>query len=166
MECLYIESVVRATPERAKRSEAEFCESFNIITLHLAPPLFLCLNEEPAVARYRSFKKNLPMGVERGRVGHQLKNIKTMLRMLPIEIISALCRKILPGSNFGGSIRGRGTQYEKSVYTILIRNTCRYITLLLDFLIMLRMRLEKWICKSRDLGVFQGGQFQNPHIPT
>ena len=128
MECLYIESVVRATSERAKRSEAEFCESFTHITLHLAPPCFSCLNEKPAVVRYRSFKENLPMGVERGRVGHQLKNIKTMLRMLPIEIISALCRKILPGSNFGALIRERGTQYEKSVYTILERNTCRYIT--------------------------------------
>ena len=128
MEYLYMESVVRATPERAKRSEAEFCESFNLMTLHLAPPLFLCLNEEPAVARYRSFKKNLPMVVERGRVGHQLKNIKTMLRMLPIEIISALCRKILPGSNFGDFSSDGGTQYEKSVYTILIRKTSRYIT--------------------------------------
>ena len=118
------------------------------------------------MVRYRSFKKNLPMGVERGRVGHQLKNIKTMLRMLPIEIISALCRKILPGSNFGDFFSDGGVEYEKSVHTILIRNTCRYITLLLDFLIMLRMRLEKWICKSRDLGVFQGGQFENPHIPT
>ena len=106
------------------------------------------------------------MGVERGRVGHQLKNIKTMLRMLPMEIISALCRKILRGSNFGDFSSDGEVEYEKSVHTILIRNTRRYITVLLDFLIMLRMRLEKWICKSRDLGVFQGGQFENPHIPT
>ena len=157
---------MRATPERAKRSEAEFCESFNHITEHLAPPCFSCLNEKPAVVRYRSFKENLPMIVERGRVGHQLKNIKTMLRMLPMEIISALCRKILRGSNFGDFSSDGGVQYEKSVHTILIRNTCRYITLLLDFLIMLRMRLEKWICKSRDLGVFEGAQFENPYIPT
>ena len=34
MECLYIESVVRATPERAKRSEAEFCESIYIKVGH------------------------------------------------------------------------------------------------------------------------------------
>ena len=83
-----------------------------------------------------------------------------------MEIISALCRKILPGSNFGDFSSDGEVRYEKSVHTIIIRNTCRYITLLLDFLIMLRMRLEKWICKSRDLGVFEGAQFENPHIPT
>ena len=78
--------------------------------------------------------------------------------------IIALGRKILRGSDFGDFIRDGGVEYEKSVYCILMRNTRRYITLLLDFLIMLRMRLEKWVGKSRDFGVFQGGQFKNPYI--
>ena len=87
-----------------------------------------------------------------------------MLRMPIMVKIIALGRKILRGSDFGDFIRDGGVEYEKFVYTILMRNTRRYITLLLDFLIMLRMRLEKWVGKSRDFGVFQGGQFKNPYI--
>ena len=90
--------------------------------------------------------------------------MKTMLRMLAIEIIFALCRKILRGSDFGDFIRDGGVEYENSVYAILIRNTSTYITSRMDFLIMLRMRLEKWVGKSRDFGVFQGGQFKNQYI--
>ena len=51
-----------------------------------------------------------------------------MLRMLVIEIIFALCKKILRGVNFGDFSSDGETQYEKSVYTILIRKTSRYIT--------------------------------------
>ena len=51
-----------------------------------------------------------------------------MLRMLVIEIIFALCKKILRGVNFGDFYSDGGTQYQKSVYTILENKTSRYIT--------------------------------------
>ena len=38
----FLEWKVRATKERANRSVAEVCESFNLIIAHFAPPYFLC----------------------------------------------------------------------------------------------------------------------------
>ena len=51
-----------------------------------------------------------------------------MLQMLLTEIIFALCKKILRGVSFADFSSDGVTQYQKSVYTILIRKTSRYIT--------------------------------------
>ena len=85
-------------------------------------------NEDQPVARTDRFHQNLTIRVSRGRVERLIKIIKTMLRMLLTEIIFALCKKILQGVNFGDFSSDGGPQYEKSVYTILMRKTFRYIT--------------------------------------
>ena len=93
------------------------------------------------------------MGYLRGRVGHQPKIAKNMLRMLTTEIIFRLWKKILRGSNFGDLLRRAGGQYKKSVWPILEIYPRYYIIVRIKFFNMLRMMLQKSVCESRVLGV-------------
>ena len=64
----FLEWKVRATKERANRSVAEVCESFNLIIAHFGPPSRLCQNGAAAVGHWSPFHQNLVMGGWRGRV--------------------------------------------------------------------------------------------------
>ena len=104
-------------------------ESIYNITGHFVPPRLNGSNGCHSLAHTGPFYQILVIRGLRGRVGHLIKIIKTMFRMLVIEIIFALCKKILRGVNFGDFYRDAGTWNQKSVYTILMRKTSRYITL-------------------------------------